>query len=265
MSSSRRHVPAGPADRAGRGSHRALRAPWSRRARRSLPRSGPNDVEEDHALLEFSFVSPGWEGAFRCPSYMDWLLSDEDHLSDGWRYHRRILKLLQWRWPAKRWLLGAPTHTLSISTRSTGRTRMPASSGRTGTQAAVIASVCSLLTMVREAFVTNPEPAELGPVLCRNWAQGVNRAMRFRDRVGDERFFDVAHREQLLSVRHGVRAARLARLADVAFTRGRRLTLARGEASGRPSPRSCGLRNRHPTMWNSASQAIHSGSPALVG
>jgi hypothetical protein len=51
--------------------------------------------------------------------------------------------------------------------------------------------------MVREAFVSNPEPAELGPVLCRNWAQGVNRAMRFRDRVGDERFFDVAHREQL--------------------------------------------------------------------
>jgi hypothetical protein len=161
-----------------------------------LPRSGPNDVEEDHALLEFSFVSPGWEGAFRCPSYMDWLLSDEDHLSDGWRYHRRILKLLQWRWPAKRWLLGAPTHTLSID--ALDRTYPDARFVWTHRDpAAVIASVCSLLTMVREAFVTNPEPAELGPVLCRNWAQGVGRALRFRDRVGDERFFDVAHREQL--------------------------------------------------------------------
>jgi len=161
-----------------------------------LPKSGPNDVEEDHALLELSFVSPGWEAAFRCPSYMAWLVSDQDHLADGWHYHRRVLKLLQWKWPAQRWLLGAPTHSLSIEAldkaypdaRYLWTHRDPS---------AVIASVCSLVAMVRTAFVTSPEPAELGPTLCRSWAEGVARAMQLRDRIGDERFLDIAHRDQM--------------------------------------------------------------------
>jgi hypothetical protein len=161
-----------------------------------LPRSGPNDVEEDSLLLECSFVSPAWEAAFRCPSYMDWLLSDESNIREGFQYHRRILKLLQWKWPAKRWMLRAPTHTLTIDAlddaypdaRYVWTHRDPL---------AVITSVCSLVTMVREAFVSNPEPAELGPILGRNWAQGVTQAMRFRDRIGEDRFLDVAHGEQL--------------------------------------------------------------------
>jgi len=161
-----------------------------------LPRSGPNDVEEDSMLLECSFVSPTWEAAYRCPSYMDWLLSDEGNLDAGYAYHRRILKLLQWKWPAKRWMLRAPTHTLTIAaldraypgSRYVWTHRDPL---------AVITSVCSLLTMVREAFVTNPEPMELGPIVGRNWAHGVNCAMRFRDDIGAHRFLDVSHREQL--------------------------------------------------------------------
>ena len=161
-----------------------------------LPHSGANDLEEDNILLEPSYVSPGWEAAFRCPSYIDWLLSDERNFTDGYRYHRRIVKLLQWRWPAKRWLLRAPTHTLSIDAlheaypdaRYVWTHRDPL---------AVLTSVSSLLAMVREAFVENPEPAELGPIVTANWAQGTRRAMAFRSRVGERRFFDVAHREQL--------------------------------------------------------------------
>jgi hypothetical protein len=161
-----------------------------------LPRSGPNDVEEDSLLLECAFVSPAWEAAFRCPSFMEWLVADEGNCREGFQYHRRIVKLLQWKWPARRWLLGAPTHTLAMSAldeayptaRYIWTHRAPA---------AVIPSVCSLVTMVREAFVTNPEPKELGPVLCRNWEQGTIRAMQFRERVGDHRFVDIAHQEQL--------------------------------------------------------------------
>ena len=46
------------------------------------------------------------------PSYTEWLLQCD--MEPAYRYHRRVLKLLQWRCPPDRWWLKTPAHMLSI-------------------------------------------------------------------------------------------------------------------------------------------------------
>ena len=53
-----------------------------------------------------------FEGMCRIPSYSKWLLHCD--MEPAYRYHRRVLKLLQWRCPPDRWWLKSPAHMLSI-------------------------------------------------------------------------------------------------------------------------------------------------------
>ena len=46
---------------------------------------------------------------FAVPSYARWLL-DEADMASAYRWHRRLLQLLQWRHPGERWVLKSPGH-----------------------------------------------------------------------------------------------------------------------------------------------------------
>jgi hypothetical protein len=58
--------------------------------------------------------------------------------------------------------------------------------------AKVMGSVCSLIRYVRSWSSDRDDPRELGAEQLDSWAEAVRRAMDFRERVGDERFADVA-------------------------------------------------------------------------
>ena len=47
------------------------------------------------------------------PSYGAWL--GQADLRVAYRYHRRLLKLLQWRCKRERWVLKAPSHLWSLA------------------------------------------------------------------------------------------------------------------------------------------------------
>ena len=53
-----------------------------------------------------------FEGMALVPSYSSWLLQCD--MEPAYRYHQRVLKLLQWRCPPERWWLKTPAHMLSI-------------------------------------------------------------------------------------------------------------------------------------------------------
>ena len=53
-------------------------------------------------------------------------------------------------------------------------------------------SVCSLIRYVRSWSSDRDDPEELGAEQLDSWSEGIRRAMDFRNRVGDERFSDVA-------------------------------------------------------------------------
>lgn len=160
-----------------------------------VPRD-PRGPEECVPLLSLTFLSNTHFSVWgQVPSYLDWIMSPGFDMRATYRYHRRVIKLLQWRCPPRRWFLRTPYHTFSLDAindvypdaKFVWTHRDPA-----GT----MPSMCSLVHSFRCANSGNPEPRLLGEAEERNWAVGLQRALAFRDRVGEERFIDVSHRRQ---------------------------------------------------------------------
>src|SRR5690606_26661098 len=57
-------------------------------------------------FLNHSFRFGYYAAAYRIPSYVQWLSSQD--LAPTFAYHRRFLQVLQWRSPRKRWVLKMP-------------------------------------------------------------------------------------------------------------------------------------------------------------
>ncbi len=64
--------------------------------------------EEDILLLDVSFLSTTPEATMHVPSYAEWL--EKTDQSPAYAYAVKLLKLLQWQQPGKRWILKSPHH-----------------------------------------------------------------------------------------------------------------------------------------------------------
>lgn len=64
--------------------------------------------EEDVLLLDISFMSTTTEATMHVPSYASWIEKTDQSLS--YEYMARMLKLLQWQRPGKKWVLKTPHH-----------------------------------------------------------------------------------------------------------------------------------------------------------
>jgi hypothetical protein len=72
------------------------------------------EPEEDVLLLEVSFMSTIPEAMMQVPSYASWLESSDQ--SAAYAYAAKLLKFLQWRKPARRWVLKSPHHLEFLET-----------------------------------------------------------------------------------------------------------------------------------------------------
>src|ERR1700722_1721189 len=64
-------------------------------------------------LMALDFRSQLFEGMAQIPAYSSWLLGCD--MEPAYRYHRRVLQLLQWHCPPERWWLKTPAHMHSIA------------------------------------------------------------------------------------------------------------------------------------------------------
>lgn len=67
-----------------------------------------NAPEEDILLLDTTFLSTTPEATMNVPSYAAWL--ERTDQSPAYGYMVKLLKLLQWQRPGKRWILKSPHH-----------------------------------------------------------------------------------------------------------------------------------------------------------
>jgi len=67
-----------------------------------------NAPEEDILLLDATFMSTTPEATMHVPSYAEWL--EKTDQSDAYAYMVKLLKLLQWQRPGRRWILKSPHH-----------------------------------------------------------------------------------------------------------------------------------------------------------
>jgi hypothetical protein len=64
--------------------------------------------EEDILLLDIAFMSTTAEATMHVPTYASWLESTDQ--TYAYEYAAKLMKLLQWQRPAKRWILKSPHH-----------------------------------------------------------------------------------------------------------------------------------------------------------
>jgi hypothetical protein len=165
------------------------------------------------AIMSHTFVSHQFLSTYTVPSYQKWLAAQD------WRpiyaFHRQFLQHLQWRCPAVRWVLKAPSHLFALEALlaiypdariiQTHRHPLP-----------VVASQASMDAVLRRAFSHRIDLQALGPEAVREWADGVERAIKVRygnpSRFSDVYYTDLV-REPMATVRQIYAAAGL-RLTD---------------------------------------------------
>lgn len=151
---------------------------------------GASLPEECLVIFSNSFMSYQFETTHRLPSYLSWLLGQD--LRPAYEMHHRILQNLQWRCPAKRWILKAPAHMFDFEALfSVYPDACVVMTHRDPLE--VSASNSSLTATLRSAFSDEVSPFEVGPECSRRWASAINRAIESRDLgcAPAERFLDI--------------------------------------------------------------------------
>ncbi len=156
-----------------------------------LPTSptGPTECLQIMAL-DFRTVMFGALGDNR--HYEAWL--DACDWSSAYRYHERVLKLLQWKFPARPWRLKAPPHMASIQ--ALLEVYPDARFVMTHRDIAqVIPSVVSLFDATSEYLRTGPLAPDFAANQASYWEGAMRNALAYRDAGNEERFFDIGFAE----------------------------------------------------------------------
>jgi hypothetical protein len=156
---------------------------------------GADEPNEDQDLMYNSFCIDYYYCFSNCPSFLEWFYDPARDYSFGYRYHKRVLKLLQWRCPPKRWSLKLPSHSLMIEglhkvypdARFAWTHRDPVK---------VLPSISRLVEIIRAPYLEDAQMDEFAETQSRTWQLAMRRLMDFRARHQD-RFFDVHHSDLL--------------------------------------------------------------------
>ncbi len=140
-------------------------------------------------LMALDFRSQLFEGMARIPAYSSWLLACD--MEPAYRYHRRVLQLLQWRCPPERWWLKTPAHMHSIDAldRVYPDARFVMTHRDVGK---VLPSVCAVFEALSDVLTEHPDPVAIGTHNSELWRYSLQRLIQFRDSGNESRFFDVS-------------------------------------------------------------------------
>jgi len=144
--------------------------------------------EECWPLFCPSFAVMNWDLGAGVPAYGDFLMDWE--MSVAYREYRQLLQLLLRQRPAQHLVLKCPEHLWFLDALLAvfpdaciaWAHRDPYTS---------IASYCSLISMQWRMMYGSFDPVDVGRHITDRFLIGVNRAMDVRDKVGDDRFYDV--------------------------------------------------------------------------
>jgi len=144
---------------------------------------------ECQTFMAYDFKSQLFQAFVHVPSYVEWLNYKAD-LVPTYRYVKRVLKILQWRCPPRRWRLKNPSHSLFID--ALAQVFPDARFWMTHRDVAnVIPSVADLYFELTKAFAEQVDKVWLGKMTADFCELGMRRMMAFRDAGNDHRFFDI--------------------------------------------------------------------------
>jgi len=144
---------------------------------------------ECQTFMGYDFKSQLFQASARIPDYVEWLNHRAD-LVPTYRYVKRVLKLLQWRCPPRRWRLKNPSHCLFIDALAGvfPDARFWMTHRNVG---AVLPSVADLYSELQQAFTAEVDRPWLGEITADFCELGMRRMIAYRDAGNDGRFFDI--------------------------------------------------------------------------
>ena len=158
------------------------------RMKQMLPSTSISPTE-DQLTMGYDFKSQIFQASFRIPSYAHWFHHEAD-LEPTFRYVKRVLKLLQWRCPPRRWRLKNPTYSMFIG--ALDKVFPDARYCMTHRDVAnVIPSVADLYFEMHKPNTDVPDKPWLGAINEEFGLLGMQRMIAFRDAGNERRFFDI--------------------------------------------------------------------------
>ena len=154
----------------------------------------PSDVNgpiECLDIMALDFKTQMYHAFARIPTYATWV-TDAD-LTSTYAYERRVLKLLQWGEQPRPWRLKSPSHMLWIDhlvgafpdARFVMTHRDPTD---------VLLSVADVYADIAGMFTDHLDCEYIGRLNVAQWSTGIERVVTFRERGGDDRFYDIDFR-----------------------------------------------------------------------
>jgi hypothetical protein len=150
-----------------------------------------------------TFLSDQFDTMYNVPSYREWFFKQDSR--HAYEFHRRSLQHLQFRKSAERWVLKAPAHMFSASAllavypdaRFVQIHRHPIEA---------VASVSSLVTILRSIFSDEVDPVQIGRDALSYWARALNTFLTVRDELAEQRVCDLRYdelrRDPIAGARH---------------------------------------------------------------
>jgi Sulfotransferase family len=154
--------------------------------------TGARLPQECVSLMSPSFLSDQFDTMFNIPAYRSWFLRQD--FSPAYQFHRRFLQHLQHGSQPRRWILKAPAHMFALpALLSVYPEAIFVQAHRPPLQA--IASVSSLITILRRIFSDKVDAREVAAEALRYWSETLNRFMRQRDRLLGARVCDLFYHD----------------------------------------------------------------------
>ncbi len=148
--------------------------------------------QECISLMSPSFLSDQFDTMYYVPTYRAWFLAQD--LAPAYRYHRRFLQQLQQRQKERRWVLKAPTHMFALETLlAVYPDACFVQTHRDPLQS--IASVSSMIAVLRSIFSDEVDPQQIGADAMRYWSHTISHFLPQRDRLLRGRICDISYRE----------------------------------------------------------------------
>ncbi len=144
--------------------------------------------EEDILLLDITFLSTTPEATTHVPSYAAWL--EKTDQSYAYEYAAKLMKLLQWQRPAKRWILKSPHHLefFDIADKTFGELHF------LWTHRDPCVSIPSFLSMLSHSRALFSDDVSLEKV-AEHWVRKstaiLNKGIEYRKTQPQDRFLDI--------------------------------------------------------------------------
>ena len=154
---------------------------------------GAEVPQECVSLMTPTFLSDQFDAMYYVPTYRAWFFQQD--LQPAYKFHRRFLQHLQFRRAAgRRWILKAPTHMSAIpALLSIYPDALFVQTHRTPLES--MASVSSLMTILRSAFSDAVDPVTLCREAIDYWSDAIDKFLPERDRLADNRICDIKYDE----------------------------------------------------------------------